>query len=245
MKVLAINGSPRGPRGNTERILQPFLQGAQEAGAESEVIYLCDLEIGHCLGCFTCWTKTPGICVRKDDMPQVLPKVAQAEMLVCATPLYIYTVSGLMKDFMDRSIPLAQPHIVQRGDHYIHPPRYARPGDGTRKVVLVSNAGFPERHHFSGLEETFRRWTDAPDAELTGVLCCAGGGLLQAEASGDHFKWYLDAARQAGREVVEQGRISPKVQAVLDRPLIDDPQVYADVVNAYCRSQGVEMFDPQ
>ena len=40
MKVLAINGSPRGASGNTERILQPFLEGAQGAGAETEVIYL-------------------------------------------------------------------------------------------------------------------------------------------------------------------------------------------------------------
>jgi multimeric flavodoxin WrbA len=40
MKVLAINGSPRGARGNTERILQPFLEGAREAGAETEVVYL-------------------------------------------------------------------------------------------------------------------------------------------------------------------------------------------------------------
>lgn len=244
MKVLAINGSPHGPRGNTERILQPFLEGAREAGAETKVIYLRDLEIKHCIGCFTCWTKTPGVCVQKDDMAQVIPKLAEAEMVVYATPLYVFTASGLMKDFMDRMIPMAQPYIIERGHHYIHPPRYPQPGRGKGKMVLISNSGYPERHHFSGLEETFRRWTDTPDEELAGIICCAGGALMQNESIRDTMSWYTDAAREAGRQVVEQGRISPDTQEILDRPLIKDPQAYVDIVNAYWQSQGVEIFDP-
>jgi multimeric flavodoxin WrbA/putative sterol carrier protein len=244
VKVLAINGSPHGPRGNTERVLQPFLEGAREAGAETEVVYLRDLEIKHCLGCFTCWTKTPGVCVHKDDMPALISRLAEAEMVVYATPLYVFTMSGLMKDMMDRIIPMAQPYIIQRGNHYIHPPRYPQPGDGKSKVVLISNSGYPERHHFSGLEETFRRWADSPDDELAGVICCAGGALLQSESIRDNVAWYINAARQAGRQVIERGHISPETQEVLDRPLIEDPQAYADIINAFWQSQGVEIFDP-
>jgi multimeric flavodoxin WrbA/putative sterol carrier protein len=244
MKVLAINGSPNGPRGNTERVLQPFLEGAREAGAETEVVYLRDLEIKHCIGCFTCWTKTPGVCVHKDDMPQLISKLAKAEMVVYATPLYVFTMSGLMKDMMDRLIPMAQPYVIERGNHYIHPPRYPQPGVGKGKVVLISNSGYPERHHFSGLEETFRRWTDTPDEELAGIICCAGGALLQSESIRDTVSWYTDAAQEAGRQVVEQGRISPEIQEVLDRPLIQDPQAYVDILNAYWQSKGIEIFDP-
>jgi multimeric flavodoxin WrbA/putative sterol carrier protein len=245
MKALAINGSPHGPHGNTERILQPFLEGAREAGAETEVIYLRDLEIKHCIGCFTCWTKTPGVCVHKDDMPAMLGKLAQAEMVVYATPLYVFTMSGLMKDFIDRIIPMAQPYVVQRGNHYIHPPRYPQPGSGRSKMVLISNSGYPERHHFSGLEETFRRWADSPDEELAGVICCAGGALLQDDSIREASAWYLDAAREAGRQVVEQGRILSETQEILDRPVIADPQVYVDILNAYWQSLGIEMFDPE
>ena len=72
MKVLAINGSPRGQFGNTEVLLKPFLEGCAEAGAEIETIYLKDKEIKHCIGCFTCWTKTPGKCIHKDDMEELL-----------------------------------------------------------------------------------------------------------------------------------------------------------------------------
>jgi multimeric flavodoxin WrbA len=237
MKILAVNGSPRGAKGNTERILQPFLEGAREAGAETEVVYLKGKDIKHCLGCFTCWIKTPGVCVHKDDMPELLEKVRQADIMVFATPLYVYTVSGLMKDFMDRMIPNIQPYILQCGDHFIHPPRY--PGGRAGKFVLISNAGFPERHHFSGLEETFRRFTDSPDTELAGVICCAGGELLRRDALQDQLTWYLEAARKAGREVVKLGCVSSETQAVLDRPLVDDPAVYANAANAHWESLGV------
>ena len=235
MKILAINGSPRGCRSNTDRILQPFLEGAREAGAETETVYLKDLKINHCLGCFTCWTKTPGVCVHKDDMAALFPKVRQADVVVYATPLYVFTVSGLMKDFMDRLLPLADPHIVQRGAHYTHPPRYTD-GPSVRRVVLISNCGFPERHHFSGLVETFRRYTDDPDTELAATILCAGGELLAQPALAESLRWYTDAARRAGWEFVTYGHILPETQAVLDTPLAE-PEVYARMANGWWDSQ--------
>jgi multimeric flavodoxin WrbA len=235
MKILAINGSPRGRRSNTDRILQPFLEGAREAGAETETVYLKDLKINHCLGCFTCWTKTPGVCVHKDDMAALFPKVRQADVVVYATPLYVFTVSGLMKDFMDRLLPLADPHIVQRGAHYTHPPRYTD-GPSVRRVVLISNCGFPERHHFSGLVETFRRYTDDPDTELAATILCAGGELLAQPALAESLRWYTDAARRAGWEFVTYGHILPETQAVLDTPLAE-PEVYAGMANLWWDSQ--------
>ena len=62
MKILAIQGSPRGKEGNTEIILNEFLSGAVSAGAKAETVYLKQKKIKPCLGCYTCWTKTPGVC---------------------------------------------------------------------------------------------------------------------------------------------------------------------------------------
>ena len=241
MKILAVNGSPRGAKGNTECILQSFLEGARDANAETKIVYLKDKQIEHCLGCFTCWTKTPGVCVHEDDMPPLLERLRKADVVVFATPLYVFTVSGLMKDFMDRMIPLAQPYILQRGDHFIHPPRYPRAS--AAKFVLISNCGYPERHHFSALKETFCRFTDSPDEELAGMICCAGGELLRQGALQDQTRWYLEAAREAGRETVEQGRISSETQAVLERPLVADPGLYARMANAWWEGLGVERIE--
>jgi len=233
MKILAVNGSPRGKKSNTDRILQPFLEGAREAGAETETVYLKDKTINPCIGCFTCWTKTPGVCVHKDDMPELLEKMRCADVVVYATPLYVFTVTAQMKAFMDRHIPVLQPFILERDGQYIHPPRYE---SHHRKVVLISNCGFPERHHFSGLMETFRCFTSNPDSELVGAILCAGGEMLKQSPLREGLQWYIEAARQAGREVVKQGHIAPETQETLDRPLVEDPAVYARMTNAYWNS---------
>lgn len=239
-KILAINGSPRGAAGNTEIILQAFLQGIQDEGADTDVIYLKDKTVRHCLGCFSCWIKTPGVCVHKDDMSEILEQVKKTEMMVYAMPLYVYSVPGLFKDFMDRLIPLAQPYIDKRGDHFLHPPRY---GSGLHRSVLISNAGFPEVHHFEGLKTTFRLLSAGPDSELLGQICCAGGPLLKVPQMKDSVQWYIDAVKKAGSEVMTAGRIKPSTQAILDRPLAPDPAAYAEMINTHFASLGIERID--
>jgi multimeric flavodoxin WrbA len=88
MNILAINGSPRGKNSNTDQLLIPFLKGAQEGGAIVEELYLSQKNIKGCQGCFACWVKTPGKCVLKDDMPELLDKVNAADVLIFGTPLY-------------------------------------------------------------------------------------------------------------------------------------------------------------
>ncbi len=240
MKILAVNGSPRGAGGNTEVLLQAFLRGAQEAGAETEVIYLKDKDIKHCLGCFTCWTKTPGVCVHKDDMSAIMEKMKGQDVMVYAFPLYIFTFPGLFKDFMDRLLPFAQPIIEKRGDHFIHPPRW---GKGLRRSVLISNAGFSETHHFDGLKKTFQLLNDGPDTEVLGEICCAAGPLLKIPELTDEVKWYPDAAYKAGIEVVNEGRISSETQEILDRSLAPDSESYANMVNSYWAGLGIEKIE--
>lgn len=234
MYILAVNGSPRGVGSNTDRILQPFLEGARDNGARTETVYLKDKKIHHCTGCFTCWTKTPGVCVHKDDMPELLEKIRRADVLVYATPLYVFSTSGLMKDFMDRFIPILHPQIIKRGEHYLHPARFEN--EWPKRVVLISNCGFPEPHHFSGLGETFRLFTSGPDMELAATIFCAGGELLGQPQLEESLRWYTGACRRAGNEVALKGSISEATRSVLDRPLIDDPERYARMANAHWNS---------
>lgn len=229
MKVLAINGSPRGAKGNTEVLLEQFLKGCEEVGAEIETIYLKDKDIKHCSGCFTCWTKTPGKCIHKDDMEELLDKILQADIMVYATPLYYYTVTGIMKDFMDRMIPLSNPEIVKVGDSYSHPKRFER--EVPVKTVLISNCGFPGKYNFSGLLETFKVMTKG---NLAATILCGQGGVLGAVNSDDMLKKmytpFLSALRSAGKEVVNLGYIEVETQAIIDKDIIP-PEVYVENAN--------------
>lgn len=229
MQIIAINGSPRGAAGNTEQLLQAFLKGAEGSGARAETIYLKDKTIKHCRGCYTCWGVTPGVCVHKDDMAELLEKLRYSDMIIYATPLYVYTVSGLMKDFMDRRLPLALPHIKKYGEQYAHPRRYER--EAPQKTILISNCGFPSRQYFSGLLETFRIMCTSPHNELVGAIMCSAGPMLTIPPFKEKFRWYLDACETAGKEVVQKGGISAETQAVLERELITDVDQFMSMIN--------------
>jgi multimeric flavodoxin WrbA len=100
MKILAIHGSPRTIR-STTRILTSFvLEGAAEAGAETEMIDLCDYRVTPCTACEGC--SFNGICVYEDDVPAIVARMRDADAIVFASPVYIDNVSGQMKLFFDR-----------------------------------------------------------------------------------------------------------------------------------------------
>jgi hypothetical protein len=236
MNICVVNGSPRGAKGNTAFLTNVFLEGAAERGATSEVVYLQDKHIEHCCGNFTCWIRTPGECCRQDDMAEILEKIGRADVLVYATPLYTFTVSGLMKDFMDRIVPTIQPYISVKGGVSHHPRR-----DATSPTPLViSNCGFPEQSHFTGMKETFRQLFKHGDHAPAGMICCSGGESLRDPRGRAASQWYLDAMRQAGREVAMDLKVAPETQAILDRPLIEDAEIYARMANATWSQLGIE-----
>ena len=111
MKITAFNGSPKGKAGNTFIMIEEFLKGAKNAGAETEHVLLSEKKINHCTGCFACWTKTPGKCIFEDDMAALLPKLTSSDVIIYATPLYVDNVTGVMKDFLDRHIPIGDPRF--------------------------------------------------------------------------------------------------------------------------------------
>lgn len=65
MNILVVNGSPRGKQGNTYILQEAFMRGAVSAGARVEEVFLKSKKISPCIGCMSCWIKTPGKCVQK------------------------------------------------------------------------------------------------------------------------------------------------------------------------------------
>lgn len=82
MNILAINGSPKGERSNSWQLAKAFLEGMGENGAALEIqeLTVSRMNIRPCLGCFSCWSKTPGQCCISDDMQQVIEKLLWADV---------------------------------------------------------------------------------------------------------------------------------------------------------------------
>ena len=99
MKVLAISSSPR-KGGNSDVLCDEFLKGAAENGHQTEKIRLATKKIAPCLGCNGCAERH--VCVRNDDMSEVLEALKAADVIVLASPVYFYSICAQMKTMIDR-----------------------------------------------------------------------------------------------------------------------------------------------
>jgi multimeric flavodoxin WrbA len=107
MKVVGICGSPR--RGNTEWMLRRLLEAIAQGGAETELILLRRKNIKSCNGCLACEVggkARQSVCTIQDDMQEIYPKLLEADCLVLGTPVYFEMLSGLLKNFIDRTCPI-------------------------------------------------------------------------------------------------------------------------------------------
>ena len=96
--ILLISGSPR--RGNTDFVLSKIYE---KIDGRKELIRIKDLNFQHCQGCLKCYLT--GKCVLQDDMSKLFSKLLMADLIVIGSPLYYGNISGLMKNFIDRTIP--------------------------------------------------------------------------------------------------------------------------------------------
>src|SRR5512137_2247430 len=108
MKIVSIIGSPKGIGGNTGALLKIVLQGAENQGAQTEIIAIKGQEVKPCRGCDTCHKK--GVCPQDDSYLKIKEKVMEADGLILASPNYISHVSAQMKAFLDRCCGVVHCH---------------------------------------------------------------------------------------------------------------------------------------
>lgn len=94
-KILILKGSPHS-NGNSSFLEDQVQAGAVAVGAEVESYHLHEMDIRPCEACHDCLDAN-GICVQSDDMQILYPKIAQADALVIASPVYWYSVSAQVK----------------------------------------------------------------------------------------------------------------------------------------------------
>jgi multimeric flavodoxin WrbA len=228
MKVVAINSSPNMEKGNTALLLTPFLEGMREMGGIVELFYTKKLKINPCQGEFNCWLKTPGVCFQKDDMQMLLPQIAGADVLVLATPVYVDGISGPMKNLLDRIIPLGQPFVELRDGHCRHP---GRDGNKERKMVLVSNCGFWEIDNFDPLIVHMKAICKNLGSEFAGALLRPHGPVLRRMMEvGRPVDDIIESAKEAGRQLMKNGKMSDETLKVISRELIPLAK-YVEILN--------------
>jgi len=229
MKVTVFNGSPRGRKSNSHLIAETLLEGAREAGAEVQEVFLIEKDVKQCLGCFSCWSATPGRCVLEDDMAELLELYLDSDYVGLATPVYNMYMTGLLKNFTDRFLPLATPHIQRSDDGtFYHEGRVKR----FPQQFFIANSGFPGAHNFVVLQSFYSvvKQMD-PGSVLFELYRNCGEGL---SASEDEFPElaaklaeFREALRRAGRELVSTGGVAEATLQKLHMELISDEEYMA------------------
>jgi multimeric flavodoxin WrbA len=216
MKAIALNGSPHMEEGNTAMILNPFLEGIKEAGCDVEVFYTMKLKIGPCNGDMSCWFKNPGICVQKDDMQMLAPKLKEADIIVWASPVYYSGVTGPLKNLMDRQLPI---HVL------------GSIGEKKPKVVLVSTCGDWDMSMFDPLLMQMKAIYSKPDGSssfIGALLRPMADGVKEMVKAGETglVDGVFRAAREAGRQLAKEGIISEELQKQVSKVLMPRDAYY-------------------
>jgi multimeric flavodoxin WrbA len=233
MHVLAFNASPRKTHGNTHRILAPFLEGAAEAGATTETIMVRELHVKPCTACMSCWFRTPEKCAQHDDMAGVLEKLRNADVMVLATPVYVDGMVGAMKLVLDRMIPLIHPEMGLRDGHMRHPPVDRRK---IGRLVLVSVCGLYEMDNFDPLLAHVEAMSRNMSSEFAGALLRPHAhGMEALENFNSPPVGVYEACRQAGRQLVGEGRFDPAVLQAISEPLMPLEMYLAGANDAIAR----------
>ena len=105
--IVILNGSPR-KKGNTSMLANAFAEGARCAGNTVTEFFLDSMEIHGCKGCFGGHSSQACPCVQKDDMAQIYPAVKEGDVVVFATPLYYWNMSGQIRTAIDRLFALEE-----------------------------------------------------------------------------------------------------------------------------------------
>jgi hypothetical protein len=206
-------------------MLNSLVKGMQEAGAEVDLVNLREKIIKQCAGCFSCWMKTPGKCIHKDDMTkELLPKWLASDVVIYASPLYYYMLNARMKNFLDRILPTSEPFIGQQGGILTHRMRQPPPD-----AIVLSVAGFPDMSVFDTLSHYVRFVFGHHHKLLAEIYRPAAEILHRIE---DKRNDILDATIQAGRELVKHKCISTDTLNRIQQPIVDSA-AFVEMTNEF------------
>lgn len=186
MKALILNGA-RATDTDTDRFQEVLADELKERQWEVDTVLLREVRVTHCVGCFDCWIKTPGICRFNDAGPWIARSFIQSDLAVFVTPVTFGGYSSELKKALDRAICLISPHFMKIKGEVHHKPRYSR---------------YPRLLAF-GLREQLREDSDDIFAQLVGRNAlnlhtpAHHAALVQSRLDSNDFKQLIQSSLQA------------------------------------------------
>ncbi len=220
MKITVFNGSPWGKEGVTHLVVQHFLLGAHKFNVKFHHVELAQKNIHNCIGCGNCFYKTPGRCVFDDDMTGLIKRFLHSDYVIFATPVYMDNITGVMKNFIDRLMPVFEPHYHKENSHIKRGVRYKN----IPRFLIMSTASLPEKESFEVVSLFFRKFADSLNTQVAGELFAADAGLLmlnedlRIKSSIERFKEKIKAA---GSEFLTTGVLSRETTDDVLTPILE------------------------
>jgi multimeric flavodoxin WrbA/putative sterol carrier protein len=202
-----------------------FVTGLREANADITDIDLTQEQhtLNPCLGCYYCWLAQPGHCIHQDPMAGLLPVVLEADVLVCATPVYYFAMSSQMKTFFERTFPLTSQGLetsrmgIER-NRLREPVKWAN-----KKFISITVGALRRREAYEPINQTFRLIADTLDMPLGGQLTRPESHLLPYRLSKPMTLKSIESAFiRAGHEAATTGFLSAKTMTDAALPLSPD-----------------------
>lgn len=131
MKILAINGSPH-KNGNTVKLINQIFQGSRKHNHQCKIVHLIDLHLDYCNWCGECYST--GICPIEDGFQEHLEQLFESDMLIVATPSFNRSVTGYMKNWLDR---LCTSQLIYEVDDERKVSMHTRVPRGKKAIVVV------------------------------------------------------------------------------------------------------------
>jgi hypothetical protein len=235
--VVAVSGSIRMEKSDTAMLMKPFLYGMKEAGASVELFYVTRLNIQSCVGDFYCWDAKPGECIISDDMQTLYPKLRSADILVLVTPVYI-PLPGEMQNFINRLCPLIEPLLEWRDGR-----TRARFHENVkiRRIALVSASGWWEKGNFDTVVRIAEEIAKDASVEFAGAVLRPHAFLMNENK--EKAKIIMAALKQAGYQLVKDGKMTDEVLETISQPLIAEEELRRRSNDAYRKVKSQQTTD--
>ncbi|MCD8328736.1 MAG: flavodoxin family protein [Ruminococcus sp.] len=234
-KILVINGSPQGNASGTMRVTNAFLKGIEENSLfKTEIITLSKMNIKPCMGCLSCWGRTDGECViRDDDVPKIKKKILDADVVIASFPLYFFGMPGTVKVLNDRLLSTMMPY---RGEKAVEgePFQEFRYDYDSKKFLFVSTCGFGEV--FPSYNALLAQLDCIFGKGGYQALLCPQGKVFSTPELDERVDNYLEKYTAAGKEFAENGVIGERTITSLQKPIFNERR-FKLLINEFWRQE--------